>query len=101
MPTPVFQYTDPGTKLPWGAVFSVTATGTNPNVLLLIEARPDEQGNLRWHYGFARLNGTSGEIRLDEQPVWKIHEPPHMMRSLPTRTISSIAICVIPSPDAI
>lgn len=63
------------TGLPTGAVVAITATGINPNVLLVIEARENEQKNLRWHYAFARLNGTSGQIRLDGQPVWEFHEP--------------------------
>jgi hypothetical protein len=71
LPTPIYRYSERDTKRPLGAVYGVTVTGTNPNLLLVIEARPDERAVERWHYAFARMSGTSGEIRLDDEIVWK------------------------------
>lgn len=62
LPKPLLEYTDPATKLPIGAVFGMTASGTNPNVLLVIEARPAPDGQLRWEYAHARMTGSSMEL---------------------------------------
>jgi hypothetical protein len=70
LPTPIFQYTDPDTKLPLGAIFAMTSTGTNPDVLLLLDARPDADGRLRWHYGIARLTSVGHQVKLDDMVVW-------------------------------
>jgi hypothetical protein len=70
LPTPIFQYTDPDTKLPLGAIFAMTSTGTNPDVLLLLDARPDSDGNLRWHYGIARLTSAGHQVKLGDTVVW-------------------------------
>lgn len=47
-----------------GAIF-VFANGTNPEVLLLLEAIDGE-----WHYGLARLCGAAPTVKLDESTVW-------------------------------
>ena len=47
-----------------GAIF-VFANGTNPEVLLLLEAIDNE-----WHYGLARLCGAAPTVKLDENTVW-------------------------------
>ena len=47
-----------------GAIF-VFANGTNPEVLLLLEAS-DKQ----WHYGLARLCGAAPTVTLDNSTVW-------------------------------
>jgi hypothetical protein len=70
LPTPIFQYADPDSKLPLGAIFAMTSTGTNPDVLLLMDARPDAEGNLRWHYGIARLTSAGHQVKLGEVVVW-------------------------------
>lgn len=62
LPKPLLEYADPETKLPIGAVFGMTASGTNPNVLLVIEARPGPDGQLRWEYAHARMTGSSMEL---------------------------------------
>ena len=70
MPKPIFEYADPETKLPRGAIFGMTSTGTNPDLLLLIEARPDSDGKLRWEYAHARMTSNSVRVRLDDTEVW-------------------------------
>src|SRR5262245_2195517 len=47
MAKPLFEYVDPQSKLPLGAIFGMSSTGTNPDLLLLIEARADAEGNPR------------------------------------------------------
>ncbi len=67
---PIFDYADPQTKLPLGAIFGMTSTGTNPDLLLLIEARPDGDGKLRWEYAHARMTSASVRMRLDDAEIW-------------------------------
>lgn len=65
MPQPIDIYTmDHKSGAGEGAVF-VFANGTNPEVLLLVEAI-DQQ----WRYGLARLCGASPTVKLDEEVVW-------------------------------
>lgn len=70
MPKPLFEYDDPKTMLPIGAVFGMTSTGTNPNLLLVIEARPDSEGKLRWEYATSRMTSGPVRFRLDDKEVW-------------------------------
>jgi hypothetical protein len=72
LPKPLFEYADPVAKLPLGAVFSlVNHDGGNltPIFLLLVEARPDRDGKLRWEYAFRRLTIWSARLRLDQTEV--------------------------------
>jgi hypothetical protein len=70
MAKPIFEYADPKTKLPLGAIFGMTSTGTNPDLLLLIEARRERDGRLRWEYAHARMTSASVRVRLDDAEVW-------------------------------
>ena len=70
MPKSLFEYSDPETKLPVGAIFGITSTGTNPDLLLLIEARRDGDGRLRWEYAYARMTANGVRLRLDDAEIW-------------------------------
>jgi len=72
LPKPLFEYADPASKLPQGAVFSlVNHDGGNltPIFLLLLEARPDRDAKLRWEFAFRRLTIWSARLRLDKTEV--------------------------------
>lgn len=68
LPRPLYRYEPEGGEVLDGAVFAF-AMGTDPEVLLLLEA-VDIGGTPRWQFAFARR--TSGELegRLDNKPVW-------------------------------
>lgn len=70
MARPIFEYADPKTKLPVGAIFGMSSTGTNPDLLLVIEARRQDTGTLRWEYAHARMTSASVRVRLDDAEVW-------------------------------
>jgi hypothetical protein len=70
LPRPLFEYADPKTKMPWGAIFGMSSTGTNPSALLLIEARPDQQGELEWKYALARMTTYSVRASVNNTEVW-------------------------------
>ena len=71
IPRPIFEYRDAATELPVGAIFGLTATGTNPDLLLLIEARKNADGELRWEYAYARLTTGRVKLLLDDEIVWE------------------------------
>jgi hypothetical protein len=68
--TPVHRYEDADAGVIDGAVF-VFANGTNPEVLLLVEARHDG-GAATWHYGLARLGHAEMHVLLDGVEVWNV-----------------------------
>ena len=70
MAKPIFEYADPDSKLPLGAIFGLSSTGTNPDLLLLIEARRDGEGKWRWEYAHARMTSASLRVRLNDDEVW-------------------------------
>ena len=63
MPQPVYRYASPDEQVLDGALF-LFAKGTNPELLLLLEAREDEDGPA-WHFTTARM--TIREIEIQHQ----------------------------------
>lgn len=68
LPTAVDRYDDPASGILDGAVFGLSF-GTNPNVLLAIEAVKASAGN-SWQFGFARQGSGEMVARLDNKEVW-------------------------------
>lgn len=67
---PVHRYADAEAGIQDGAVF-VLAHGTNPEVIVLIEALGKTLETSRWHYSFARLGSAELHVELDGKEVWK------------------------------
>jgi hypothetical protein len=70
LPTPIFEYSESPTKMFRGAVFGLTTNGTNPDLLLFLEAR-DEKESLRWNYAAARMTTGGLNVCYREMPVWE------------------------------
>ena len=68
--TPIFEYADPATKLLIGSVFGFETNGTNPDLLVLIEARGSAEKS-EWQFAPARM--TTGGITLNyrDRKVWE------------------------------
>lgn len=76
--TPLYRYADEETGVIDGAVFAF-ANGTNPEVLLLLEAQRDATTkDAIWTYGLAQMTGAEVYASLDEREVWnqKEADPP-------------------------
>jgi len=75
MPRPLHRYEKPPGEVIDGAVFSF-AMGTDPEVILLIEA-VEKAGRQQWQFAFARR--TSGELqaRLNGEIVWTAERFPN------------------------
>jgi hypothetical protein len=72
---PIYRYDKPSGELIDGALFAFVQA-TDPEVLLLIEVRRDEQGAAVWRYGLARLNSIEMRVYRDEKQVWTAAELP-------------------------
>jgi hypothetical protein len=80
LPQPIYRYENTQGDLIDGALFAF-ALGTDPEALLMIEARMVE-GNPRWHYSLARMNSIAMKASYKGREVW----------NLPTLTYSSTGI---------
>ena len=67
---PVHRYADAEVGIQDGAAF-VIAHGTNPEVVVLIEALGKTLATSRWHYSFARLGSAELHVELDGKEVWR------------------------------
>lgn len=87
---PLYRYDTKDGPVIDGAVFAF-AQGTDPEVLLLIEAVKADDDTAKWQYAFARRTSGELEARLGEQVVWHVarfptqNDPrkPHFTRGTP------------------
>ncbi|HEY2250159.1 MAG TPA: hypothetical protein VGH74_03820, partial [Planctomycetaceae bacterium] len=70
MGKPLHRYADPEQGLVDGAIMAFVE-GTNPETLLLIECRGDQENKPAWFYGLARMSGGHLVARLEETVVWE------------------------------
>jgi hypothetical protein len=69
MVQPLHRYADEERGLLDGAIFSF-ASGTNPEVLLLVECRKAEEGPV-WQVAFARFGANALHARQGETTIWE------------------------------
>lgn len=75
-PTPLYRYQSPANKVVDGAIFSY-ANGTDPDVLLLIEAYEDDAGQKQWRLAFARFHYWRLVVEQAQgEVVWQVEEEP-------------------------
>jgi hypothetical protein len=65
---PLYRYESEAPEVLDGALFAMFA-GWDPDVILLVEARPTQQG-MRWHYGLGRFNATPVRVEYQGDEVW-------------------------------
>jgi hypothetical protein len=69
LPHPIDRYADADAGLVDGAIF-IFANGTNPEVLVMIEARRGPDGAASWSYAAATLTTAAPTLQLDRNDVW-------------------------------
>jgi hypothetical protein len=69
LPKPIYRYKDAEGGIIDGAIFALVH-GTNPEVLLLIEAHAAGDDTERWKVGFGSLAGARCIVRLDSNEYW-------------------------------
>lgn len=67
---PLHRYADPPNEILDGGLFAFAA-GTNPEVLLLLEAR-GEEAKSGWHLAFARMGAADSQAHRNKTLVWEV-----------------------------
>lgn len=67
IPRPLFRYPEILTDGGDGAIFGFSGTGTNPDLLLVLDLLPGEG----WRYGLAGMTAEGLVVRLEDQKVWE------------------------------
>ncbi len=68
--SPLHRYADESAGIVDGAIFAF-ANGTNPEVLLVLEAQAAKDSTLHWHYSLAQMTGGAVTVELDGKEVWQ------------------------------
>jgi hypothetical protein len=68
--SPLVRYADERAGVVDGAIFAF-ANGTNPEVLLILEAHSIRDGTLVWRYSLAQMTGGEVSVELGGKEVWK------------------------------
>jgi hypothetical protein len=98
LPTPLYRYPAAKTGVVDGALFAlVTTEGTDPEVLLVLEAR-EEDGKTHWEYACGRFGVVSMYIRHKGKEVWSSilngrsdvwwHDRLHLYRIYPEKIVT-------------
>ena len=98
LPTPLFRYPAARTGVIDGALFALVSTaGTDPEVLLLVEAR-EVDGKLRWEYACGRFSDWELRVKRKEKAVFEsvpsdanpfFHDPQHLYRIYPEKVVTA------------
>lgn len=75
LPTPLYRYGSEEDTVVDGVLFTL-AHGTNPEILIQIEARRSDEGNLRWFAAFAPLSAAELQVKRGAETVWTYRRPP-------------------------
>jgi hypothetical protein len=97
LPTPLYRYPSAKSGVVDGALFTLVSTeGTDPEVLLLIEAR-DVDGKPRWECACGRFSNRDLYVQRKDKEVWSsvlnetntfLHDPQHLYRIYGDKVVS-------------
>jgi hypothetical protein len=93
---PLYRYPPAKSGVVDGALFTlVSNAGTDPEVLLLIEAH-EAKGKMHWEYAFGRFSDRSLYMERKGKEVWSsvrdetnvhLHDPLHLYRAFPDKIV--------------
>jgi hypothetical protein len=97
LPAPLYRYPEARSGAVDGALFTlVSNAGTDPEVLLLLEAR-EAGGKLRWEYACGRFSDRSLWVQRKDREIWSsvrnetnvhTHDPLHLYRAYADKVVS-------------
>src|SRR5207253_1997636 len=98
LPAPLYRYPAAKTGVIDGALFALmSSAGTDPEVLLLIEAR-EEKDKVRWEYACGRFSDWELRVQRKEKEVYAsipdektnpfFHDPLHLYRIYPEKVVT-------------
>ena len=67
LPRPLYRYEENQGNVLDGAIFGFTGTGTNPDVMLLLDLQPDAG----WQFGFVGMTAEGVIVRLEGREIWQ------------------------------
>lgn len=70
LPKPIFEFFDAEGKLPLGAVYGFSSNGTNPDLLVMLQAVTNDDST-EWHFSPTRMTTGGLKLRWDEELVWE------------------------------
>jgi hypothetical protein len=70
LPTPLLEYSQAGEGILGGALFAFVGYTTDPEILLLLEAR-DTKAGPAWHFQAVRFSDKSLFLKYKDEPVWE------------------------------
>lgn len=70
LPRPLHRFASPQTKVVDGAVFGLTSNGTNPDILLIVEALQDVVEGSHWRYAVLGMTGDAATVKFKDKSVW-------------------------------
>jgi hypothetical protein len=73
--TPVYRYSSPSAGIIDGAVFAFVQ-GTNPEILVLVEALGQGSSRTTWRFGFARMSCFYLRLSQDRKVIWSEERAP-------------------------
>ena len=71
LPKPWHRYGKAGSGVEEGALFAF-AIGTDPEVFLMIESRPNPAGGFRWEYALAPMTSFEVKVSWKGNLVWRL-----------------------------
>jgi hypothetical protein len=75
---PVHRYSDPAAGILDGSVF-VIAHGTNPEILVLVEATGETPEKAHWNLHAARLGSAEMHLSLEDREIWRVERIPNVV----------------------
>jgi hypothetical protein len=97
LPTPMYRYPTAKTGVIDGALFALmSSAGTDPEVLLMIEAR-EVEGKIQWEYACGRFSDWELRLQRKDKEVWSSvpgptnpfsHDPQHLYRIYPEKIVN-------------
>ena len=69
LPRQIDRYAEPSSQVIDGTIF-LFVHGTNPELMLLIEAQGHDAATAKWRFTAARLSRAEIQLSLDRQVVW-------------------------------
>ena len=82
LPQPIYRYGKADSPVLDGALFAF-AKGTNPEIMLLVEARDDGNSEVEWHYAPVRMSSRECEMKHMDKSVWQLPLTKRQQRTEP------------------
>ncbi len=76
LPQPLVRYAGEAQQPVDGAIFAY-ARATDPDVLLVLEARASEGAQPQWHYALARMHCGALAVNYQQREVWSVEQMTH------------------------